>query len=251
MLHLIHKTLLSTPLTRRLHRKTLVRLKHALGYSDPYNDLESVIRSTEPSAILDIGSHIGKTIHRISDFSGDTPIHGFEPTPDSFEKLKKRFRNDRRVTVYQLALNDRTGTSTIQCNKNQQTNSLLLNGRGNKEVLPEATRTLGTVEVPTITLDQWYSESGIKGGVVIKCDIQGAEGLMLAGGERVFASNVYAFYSEAQIAPMYEGQTTFHELNQRLTNDFDFSLANIYPCYRDKSGRALQTDALWIRNDKF
>ncbi|MCO8123447.1 FkbM family methyltransferase [Stieleria sp. TO1_6] len=251
MLHLIHRALLATPLTRRLHRKSLVYIKQSLGYSDPYDDIEAVVQSTKPSAILDIGSHIGKTIHRMSEFRGHTPIHGFEPTPDSFKKLKKRFQKDRLVSVHQLALSDRTGTCIIQCNKNEQTNSLLQNGCGNNEILAEATRNVGTVEVPTMTLDQWFFESGIHGGIVIKCDVQGAEGLMLAGAEKVFSSNVYAFYSEAQIAPMYEEQIAFHELNRRLTTDFDFSLANIYPCFRDQSGRALQTDALWIRNDKF
>jgi FkbM family methyltransferase len=165
--------------------------------------------------------------------------------------LEKRFINESRVSVYQMALSDRVGIATIQCNKNEQTNSLLQNDKGNMESLPEATQTLGGIEIPTVTLDQWYRESGIEGGLVIKCDVQGAEGLMLTGGTNVFASKVFAFYSEAQIAPMYEGQTSLCELHRRLTNEFDFSLANIYPCYRDRDGRALQTDALWIRNDKF
>ncbi len=251
MLKLLHRILLSSPLTRSAHRAALVRIKQALGYSDPFDDIARVIAATGPACLLDIGSHVGKTIARLSEFSGALPIHGFEPTPGSFEILQRRFRNAPHVHLHPFALGDRTGKAIIHCNRNEQTNSLRNNDRGNRESLSEATETLGELEINLQTLDQWYAESGIEGGLVIKCDVQGAEGMVLDGGREAFRSKVYAFYSEAQIAPMYEGQIAFDELHRRLTTEFDFSLANIYPCFRDRFGKALQTDALWIRNDKF
>ncbi|MEO1525426.1 MAG: FkbM family methyltransferase [Planctomycetota bacterium] len=251
MLQTLHKIVLSNSVTRRMQRRMIRAVKEKLGYSDPFFDLQQIIEATDPIAILDIGSHVGKTIARILEFNHTRPIHGFEPTSDSYQRLSARFAEHNLVSVHNLALSDQTGTATIHCNQNEQTNSLLGNDHGNRTVLAEATREVGSIEVHTETLDEWLAANVPNGKIVIKCDVQGADGLVLTGGKSAFSDRVVAFYSEAQIAPMYQGQQSFHELHHRLINDFDFSLANIYPCFRDQHGRALQTDALWIHNDHF
>jgi len=251
ILRTIHKTLVSNRFTRKAQRQLVTRLKNAMGYSDPFEDLERIVASCRPAAILDIGSHVGKTIARIREFSREIPIHGFEPTPETFERLANRFRFTEDVHLHGVALSDCDGTALMHCNQNEQTNSLLSNGIGNRCALKEATRAVREIEIPTIRLDRWFRESDIDGQLVIKCDVQGAEGKLLDGGRQTFSNHVIAFYSEAQIAPMYEAQIAFDELHRRLTTEFNFELANIYPCFRDRSGKALQTDALWVRSDQF
>ncbi|MEM6468416.1 MAG: FkbM family methyltransferase [Planctomycetota bacterium] len=253
MLNAIHRAMLSNRYTRRLQRQMLLSLKNRLGYSDPYADLADAVGKGSPDAVLDIGSHVGKTISRILDFStlGSTPVHGFEPTPEAFDLLHKAYGEHPQVTLHQIALSDQTTMQVMHRNQNGQTNSLLENGIGNQTELPDATAELGQFEVQSVRLDDWYAEKLGKGKIIIKCDVQGAEGQLIQGGESTFENHVLAFLSEAQIAPMYEGQATFDELHQTLTRKFDFSLANIYPCFRSPGGRALQTDALWLRNDLF
>jgi hypothetical protein len=46
------------------------------------------------------------------------------------------------------------------------------------------------------------------------------------------------------LLPLYQGQTTFAELDPMLASDL-----NIYPCGKDHLGRAAWTDALWVRHD--
>jgi hypothetical protein len=70
---------------------------------------------------------------------------------------------------------------------------------------------------------------------------------LLDGGRQAFRDRVVAFYSEAQIAPMYEHQIAFGELHARLASEFGFCLRNVYPCFHDEAGRATQVDALWVK----
>ena len=82
---------------------------------------------------------------------------------------------------------------------------------------------------------------------VIKCDVQGAELRVIQGGKRFFSNCVVGFYGEVQLRKMYHGQPTFEELNNTLEGNCDLVLHNIYRCLHDGEGRALQTDALWIK----
>ena len=111
--------------------------------------------------------------------------------------------------------------------------------------LGDVAKHVGIETIETICLDDWAEQHQPEGNLIIKSDVQGAEGLLLEGGRRMFRDRVLGFYSEAQIAPMYEGRADFFELQKTLT-DLGFFLHNIYPCYHDKHGRALQTDAFWI-----
>jgi len=246
MIHHIHKLLVSNSLTRKFQRKAVGKIKKTLGVPDAFQDIHSLIQRTSPDALLDVGSHVGKTIARVLE-STSLPIHGFEPTQESFTKLAARFNNNSSVTLHNVALSDKTGKATLHCNANEQTNSLLDNAEGNRSSLAKHTRHLGTQTINTVRLDQWM-EANLPGKkVVIKSDVQGAEGMLLAGGMKTFKELVIGFYSEAQIAPMYEGQMDFCKLHNLLVNELGFVLHNIYPCFLDSEGRALQTDALWIQ----
>ncbi len=246
MIQQLHKLLTSNSITRGMQRSVVRRIKRTLDVPDAFADLEKLVNRTSPDAILDIGSHIGGTIARMLEFAS-LPIHGFEPTSESYARLKKRFDSNELVTLHNLALSNESGQATIHCNANEQTNSLLDNDSGNTAALSEQTKHLGQQTIDTMRLDEWSQKHAPNQNLIIKSDVQGAEGLLLAGGMETFRNQLIAFYSEAQIAAMYEGQADFCSLHKTLTEELGFVLHNIYPCFHDEHGRALQTDALWIK----
>ncbi len=248
-LRAIHNALISIPCLRRYQRRLSRLFKSAIGCPDAYGDLFSIARAISPAAILDIGSYTGDTIERFTD-ELKTPIYGFEPTPLSFLELKRRFDKKSQVRLFSCALSDRDGVETLFCNANPQTNSLLDNDSGNILSFQTHTEHVDTVQLDVLTLDTWSSRHLPEGDLIIKADIQGAEGKLLDGGKVTFGDRVTAFYSEAQLCPMYNGQTTFTQLDRRLTNEFGFCLCNVYPCLRDKYGKAVQLDALWVKEHK-
>ncbi len=216
-----------------------------MGCPDAFRDISDLLRRHQPAAVLDVGSHVGRTIARILE-DHSIPIHGFEPTPGVVEKLTARFAKNPLVMIHPLALSNRSGMAKFYCNANEQTNSLLDNDCGNRNELSEQTEHLKMCTVPTTTLDSWVEQNIPQGNIFIKSDIQGAEGQLLEGGKLVFCSRVIGFYSEVQITSNYLKQTNFFALHETLSKDFGFVLYNIYPCLHDSAGRAVQTDALWI-----
>ncbi|TWU55486.1 FkbM family methyltransferase [Rubripirellula reticaptiva] len=241
----IHRILLSSSLTKPVVRWAGRKLKKIAGAADASSDLSNVLKLGKPVAVLDIGSHLGETIARFREFT-QLPIFGFEPSPETFERLSRRFAGDSSISIHCIALSNQNGMAAFNLNANEQTNSLLENDIGNETLLSDYTRHLQATEVQTKRLDDWLDEYFPEGDILIKSDVQGAEGMLIEGGERAFASRVIGFYGEAQLGPMYKGQSTLWDLNKTLTTQFHFALSNIYPVYRDPKGRALQTDALWI-----
>ncbi|MGB7326125.1 MAG: FkbM family methyltransferase [Rubripirellula sp.] len=236
---------MSNSLTKPAVRWAGKKIKKIAGAADASSDITHVLQLCKPVAVLDVGSHLGETIVRFREFTR-LPIHGFEPSPDTYRRLSDRFTGDSSITVHCTALSNENGTASFNLNANEQTNSLLANDVGNENLLSDYTRNIQTTEVQTKRLDDWLDEHLPEGDIFIKSDVQGAEGMLIEGGERAFASRVIGFYGEAQLGPMYKGQSTLWDLNETLTTKFQFALSNIYPVYRDPKGRALQTDALWI-----
>ncbi len=247
MIKQMYALLLKHSITRRYQRRLLGSIRKLVGCPDAYDDLLNIVSLAAPAAILDIGSYIGDTVVRFVDET-NIPVFAFEPTPKTFAVLANRFADSSQVQVNQLALGSHNGQEQFFLNQNPQTNSILENDSGNTQSFAQFTNHLDRAAVEVQTLDTWVESQSLYGPLVVKADIQGAEGLLLEGGKRVFKEQVLAFFSEVQLAPMYQTQTDFFCLNRTLTQDFDFYLANIYPCFRDQSGRAVQTDALWIKH---
>ncbi len=247
-LRTIHDVLIKIPWWRRHQRRLSRFIKRTVGAPDAYGDLFAIARKAKPVSVLDIGSHNGDTIERFVD-DLDIPICGFEPTPGSFEELKRRYAFNPQVRLFNCALSNREGYENLFCNANPQTNSLLENDIGNNRFFPEHTRHLKTIRVKVRTLDGWASRYLPAGLLIVKADVQGNEGRLLDGGKVLIRSRVAAIYAESQLCPMYKGQIGFGELHERLTGECGFYLHNVYPCLQDKKGKAVQLDALWVKDE--
>ncbi len=151
------------------------------------------------------------------------------------------------MSVHEIALADRAGVFPFFLNRFDETNSLLENAGSSQTELAEH---VGQIHVRATTLDEWCVAEALTGDLVIKADMQGAEGRLVAGGYKAFADGrVAAFYSEVLFASMYEGQTNFCDLHEMLTGTHGLVLWQIYELARDATGRAAWGDALWLRKD--
>lgn len=84
-----------TNLTRKPHEKDFEALRK--------------FRPSEEQVFVDIGSNRGEAILSMLVASGQvTHIHGFEPNPEVFQKLKKYFRNNPKVELHNFGLGDKT-----------------------------------------------------------------------------------------------------------------------------------------------
>lgn len=221
-----------------------------MGRPDAWVDLLAVCRRIRPGAVLDVGAHVGRMVERFADELTEIPIHAFEPTPASAAALRRRVARFRNVTVHEVALSDQVGVLPFFLNRFDVTNSLLDNAKGPRSSQTPLAEHVDRIEVRATTLDDWCAAELPAGDLVIKADVQGAEGRVVAGGRRAFAEGrIVGMYSEVAFAPLYEGQTSFFELHETLTAKYGLALWQIYPLSRDPIGRAAWGDALWLRED--
>ena len=235
---------------RRWWRRAGRARNRLLGQPDAWADLLRVCRIQRPAAVLDIGAHVGRTVEQFADEITDVPIHAFEPTPRTAAMLRARVAPLHNVAVHETAIAAYDGLLPFFVNRFDATNSLLDNARGPTSSQTELAEHIERIEVPATTLDAWCSAQLPKGDLVIKADVQGAEGQIVIGGARTFAEGrVIAMYCEVAFAPLYDGQTNFFELHEMLTTKYGMALWQIYPVCRDASGRAAWSDAMWLRAD--
>jgi FkbM family methyltransferase len=247
MLRLLHHILSRNRMTSCIHRHIVHRVKNLVNMPDGYFSMGQIYRKIKPAAILDVGAHHGYTVDKLLDYAPGAKIHAFEPTPDSAAVLRRRMYRRPNVHVHEIALGDTTGIVTFHLNVGEQTNSLLDNLPSGQSPYDPVQRHLTQVQVEAMTIDDWAARFEPNGMLLIKADIQGAEGLLVAGGRKTFAERVAAFYTEICILPHYEDQTSLYELNETMVGELGFALFDIYPCTKDELGRAAFTDVMWVK----
>lgn len=219
------------------------------GAPQPYADMGALVRRVRDVTYLDIGCHHGDTVRRYLDVAGRVPVVAFDPSEQNLEVARRNVGTTSAVRFVRAAVSDEDGRRVFYANANEQTSSLLRNAAGNQRSFPQATRTIATIEVDVVRLDTWAAAELPSGQVIVKCDTQGAEAKVIRGGLRFLREQAIAFYGEVMLDGMYEGQATFPELRDLLEGKCGMALRNVYPCLHDRTGRAVQFDALWVRTD--
>jgi FkbM family methyltransferase len=241
--------LLRSGSARRTLRRLRAQLQSVAGYSDPFYDLAHLAKVSKSCLFLDIGCHHGDTLLRFIESGVSCPVAAFDPFGENIEKAKRLLQPYPRITFYQLALSNTNGHALFYLNKNEQTSSLLDNDAGNLDSFAEDTTPVGSCEIETLTLDNWAAKHAAAGPCIIKCDTQGAEGLVIQGGRNFIRENCVAFYGEVMLGDMYKGQSSFGEIRALLEKDCGLVLRDVFPCLHDKAGRAVQMDALWVKRE--
>jgi FkbM family methyltransferase len=247
MIKKLYLQCLRYPGLRKPLRRARATMQSIAGYSDPFYDLARIAQTSDARLFLDIGCHHGDTLLRFVESGVKCPVAAIDPFPDNIEQAEKLLRAFPQISFHQIALSNTNGTATFYLNRNEQTSSLLPNDAGNEQSFEVDTAQLGSCEVKTSTLDTWATEHGAKGPCIIKCDTQGAEGLVIEGGKSFIRKHCVAFYGEVMLGDMYRGQASFGEMRHLLEKDCGMVLKNVYPCLHDKAGRAVQMDALWVK----
>ena len=226
------------------------RVLEQCGYSDPFSDIVNIANQLSCDLLVDIGCHHGLTCLRLLETGLRAPILAVDPFGDNLSKARHSLANYTQVQFIQAAVSDTDGEAGFFINRNEQTSSLLENAAGNITSFKAATAHEQTITVPTLSLDSLikrYSPNARR--IIIKSDTQGAEAQVIRGGLNIIRDRVCAFYAEFMLGHMYENQASFEELRGLLENQCGLLLRDIYPCLHDKSGVAVQADALWVNAD--
>jgi FkbM family methyltransferase len=215
-----------------------VRRLHAATDNDPFLFARGLIQSMEPM-VFDVGAHDGETARRLRQLFPEARIHCFEPFPDSFALLERATHGDPRTDIHRVGLADSRGTAMMNLNASSATNSLLrTDPRATETWGAGLVDTVGTIAIPTATLDDFCDERGIDRIDLLKLDTQGSE---LGGSARMLARQaVGVLVFELITASTYAGQRSPSEYFA-LLESHGYALSGVFsPIYR--SGVLAQCD---------
>jgi FkbM family methyltransferase len=224
--------------------------KHNLDLvRDPFpNRVARALRWLGVSTVLDIGANIGQygAALRAGGYAGR--IISCEPLPDAYAHLSRRAASDDNWAVVHTAVGAETGSSTINVSANSYSSSLLPMTDAHRTAAP-GSDFIGTVEVPLTTVAQLLTAHRVAPErTLLKIDTQGYEAPVLSGAGAALSSFA-AVQLELSFVPLYAGQELFGQLTGRLVAA-GFGVYCMDPGFADpRTGRMLQCDGLFIRED--
>lgn len=148
----------------------------------------------ENSICFDIGAHAGSWAIPLAQITKQGQVYAFEALPYYAEVLTSTLKilHSARITIVNKAITDNCGhASVIFEDMHGQKLTGLTHIAREKEYIHNA------AVVEAITLDEFYSQTNLKDKIrFIKCDVEGAEMLVLNGAEKLIENMRPVFYCE-------------------------------------------------------
>ncbi len=209
-----------------------------------FSDMKRFVPSGISPLIIDVGGHIGDSICLFKQAFPSSIIHSFEPSPDSFEKLRQNTARYTEIFRWNYALGATAGKKTLLQNESSGMSSFLELGEFG----------WGSIEKKSLvdvrTLDSFLAENRVERVDILKSDTQGYELEVLKGAEQALRDNrIGLIYLELIFSPMYEGLPPFHQIFQHLA-ERNFMLVSIYGIQYQRK-LADWADALFVNSHYF
>jgi FkbM family methyltransferase len=192
-----------------------------------YAQLASLIPQSPTPVIIECGCHVGVDTQRLRDTFPTARLIAVEPDPRNLIHLSSRGVTSI-AEVLPMAVSDRDGSATFHLSEADLSTDhpSWVKSReysGSSSLKRPAEHTAQhpwcvfekSVEVPTITLDTLARERSLDRIDLIWADVQGAEDLLIAGGQTALARTRY-LYTEFSDTEVYQGQIPLAKILERL-----------------------------------
>lgn len=192
-----------------------------------YAQLAALIPQSPPPVIIECGCHVGVDTQRLRETFPGARLIAVEPDPRNLAQLSSRGITSI-AEVLPMAVSDHDGTATFHLSEadlNTEHPSWVKSRdySGSSSLKRPAEHAVQhpwcvfekSVEVPTITLDTLARERSIDRIDLIWADVQGAEDLLIAGGQAALARTRY-LYTEFSDTEVYKGQIPLAQILDRL-----------------------------------
>jgi FkbM family methyltransferase len=205
----------------------------------------SWLKKIEFKTIIDIGANQGQFASRFRVLFPTAQIYSFEPIPEIFSLITRRFEKDPYFKAFNLGLGDREGSFDFFQNEFSDSSSFLPMKSLHKESFPFSQNTK-LIQIPVDTLDQVAKQQlQLTAPLFIKIDVQGFEKMVIQGGKETL-KKASLILVEVSFQELYENQHYF-ESTYSLLKELGFSfIGNYDQLLSPKDGSILQADALFI-----
>ena len=164
-----------------------------------------------------------------------------EAIPELAESLRARYSGDPRISVVAAALSDQNGEAQFEINRSEASSSLLPIDPRNSEWFARDLSVARSIQVPTITLPELMNREKLPTVDLLKLDLQGAERLVLRGGEDVL-DRIQVIYTEIFFEQLYADAWLFWDTNEFLSHR-GFKLCGLSNIVHAPDGDLVQANA--------
>lgn len=200
----------------------------------------------EFDSVLDVGGNVGDFAAACFGWWPRATITSFEPLPGAAGASAQRANGC--WLVEQLAVSSRDGTATLHYCVNQHSASTM------QQVGDVRQRDFGIhdrhepVDVRTVRLDSYIHQhpDRVPGRLLVKVDVEGHEGHVLAGAEDALTLAAVAVVEVQQDPHIFLGSPTPAQVNQALLR-LGLTFAGVLSAFNAPDGRLIQFDGLWRR----
>ena len=164
--------------------------------------------------VLDIGANQGGFVEQVIAHRPGTKVYAFEPIPEMIQQIEMISKAYPDVVAVPVALGEQASVATFHVHAHIDASSLLNVRTDYKDLYPDQAAVLRNLEVRVERLDDWAVQNDLlRAGAIdlVKIDVQGYEGQVIAGGPQVLRATRY-LVAEAALYPSYAGGIMLDEL---------------------------------------
>lgn len=231
-----------TPLKQRL-RKILRGAEPSWREEVPRPILYHVPKD-RPFCVVDIGAHDGDFTRSFASKYEVARGLMIEALPHKVAKLRAEFEPPK-FSVVECAVADKTAEMDFEMYEEESTSSLLKIHRHLPELAAVNLSKSTTLRVQTRMLDDIAAAEGVAEIDLLKIDVQGAEGQVLAGAAGVLRRTRFVWV-EVSFKPLYENSPTFFDIFAQM-DAAGFGLLELSSAYRAPNREMVQADGLFFR----
>ena len=224
------------------HPLSRAALRH--GVAPSFEHLEILKGLGDIKCLVDVGANVGQFSLLCKIVHPKAFIHAFEPLNRAADTFQKVLGHQPNVVLYRHAIGSEAADQCMNVTASADSSSLLVPDAqsriypGTHVVFKEAIRVLPLQDV--------ICDEDIRSSALLKIDVQGYEGEVLKGSERIL-DRFNWIYCEASFLELYVGQPLAHEIIGWLAAR-GFRLVSVN-CDGStlQEGRAVQADFLFSR----
>jgi FkbM family methyltransferase len=192
--------------------------------------------------VVDVGANVGQWSSMLLDCIRPKKLVIIEPLPDAFGVLQEKFGGNRHVELHNVAIGEHESIETLKITRDTTGASLLQPREEMRAVIGSNWTIASEAQVRMTTLDRLLVD--LDEVSLLKIDVQGYEESVLAGAKQTLAKTKFVLV-ELNFMSQYDGGSWLGEVQQILTRDFGFFLANA-TAPEVLNGRASKIDGLYV-----
>lgn len=221
---------------------TALRMFHCREFLEFLPTFQALKQSKPFPIILDIGANVGDFAYACCKFWKRPEVYCFEPTPEIYSQLARRFKNQSFVHCYDLAITQNHGRIHFNSYENSKLSSVM---ELNPQIIDAGfgKNIKKDISVQSETLAEIINNTVKKDIDLIKIDVQGSEIETLASLDRA----VYKIaYIQLELSPYesYKSAPKMHEVLKFMA-DRGYYLTHVHSPLINQKGIVVHIEGIF------